>query len=88
MLAYRMPLWCADALIGPDSTSSSASTTAGSTTADANTSTSTSSARKRNAYGQEPLQWALLLFSEPVYVPLGALVIASRLDLEVLLPPH
>ena len=32
------------------------------------------------AYGTEPVQWALLQFQQPVYCPLGSLVIGSRLD--------
>ena len=31
-------------------------------------------------YGQEPVQWALLQFQQPVFCPLGSLVIGSRLD--------
>jgi selenocysteine-specific elongation factor len=33
-------------------------------------------------YGQEPVQWALLRFQQPVFCPLGSLLIASRLDME------
>jgi selenocysteine-specific elongation factor len=31
-------------------------------------------------FGKEPVQWALLQFQQPVYCPLGSLVIGSRLD--------
>lgn len=35
------------------------------------------------AFGHEPLQWALLQFPHPLYVPDHALMIGSRLDAEV-----
>jgi selenocysteine-specific elongation factor len=31
-------------------------------------------------FGQEPVQWALLQFQQPVFCPMGSLVIGSRLD--------
>jgi len=31
-------------------------------------------------YGNEPLQWVLLQFQQPVYCPLGSLIIGSRLE--------
>lgn len=31
-------------------------------------------------YGKEPVQWALLNLQQPVYCPLGSLVIGSKLD--------
>ena len=31
-------------------------------------------------YGNEPLQWALIQFQQPVYCPLGSLIIGSRLE--------
>jgi selenocysteine-specific elongation factor len=31
-------------------------------------------------YGSEPLQWALIQFQQPVFCPLGSMVIGSRLD--------
>ena len=36
--------------------------------------------RNATAFGREPVQWALLQFQQPVYCPLGSLVIGSRLD--------
>jgi hypothetical protein len=33
-------------------------------------------------YGEEPVQWALLRFQQPVFCPIGSLIIASRLDME------
>eukprot|EP01038_Epipyxis_sp_PR26KG_P008963 gene8963-12085_t len=31
-------------------------------------------------YGYEPVQWALIQFQQPIYCPLGSLIIGSRLD--------
>ena len=31
-------------------------------------------------YGNEPVQWALLQFQQPVYCPMGSLIIGSRLE--------
>ena len=33
-------------------------------------------------YGHEPVQWALLQFQQPVYCPIGSLIIGSRLDID------
>jgi len=33
-------------------------------------------------YGNEPVQWVLLRFQQPVFCPVGSLIIASRLDTE------
>jgi hypothetical protein len=33
-------------------------------------------------YGAEPVQWVLLQFHQPVYCPIGSLVIGSRLDVD------
>jgi selenocysteine-specific elongation factor len=35
------------------------------------------------SYGHEPLCWAFLQFQQPVFCPLGSLIIASRLDTDV-----
>jgi selenocysteine-specific elongation factor len=33
-------------------------------------------------YGREPLQWVILTFQQPVYCPIGSLIIGSRLDVD------
>lgn len=33
-------------------------------------------------YGKEPVQWVLLQFQQPVYCPIGSLIIGSRLDVD------
>lgn len=38
--------------------------------------------RTRHEHGHEPVQWALLQFQQPVYCPLGSLIIGSRLDID------